>query len=179
MTSQGAFRQILGFGLAVSLAPGFLGAASRQAVGQQVTPKRRTSPIYATTKDGTPATGLTAADLTVTVGGAPIQDFALTKGGSQNKLIFLVFDTVSLSSNLLAKSKKIAESTVSLASDSTRFIVMSIDPGAGLKPVCGPTTDKALVTKGIGKSVVAKGGVNLQSSVHSRRRHSGGSPAGL
>ena len=163
MTSQRVFRHILGFGLAVTLVAGALVASSRQAVGQQPTPKRRTSPIYATTKDGTPATGLTAVDLTVTVAGAPIQDFALTKGGSRNKLVFLIFDTASMSSNLLSKSKKIAQSTVSLASDTVRFIVMSIDPGAGLMPICGPTTDKALVSKNIGKSIVAKSGSYLQS----------------
>ena len=163
MTSQRVFRHILGFGLAVALVAGVLGASSRQAGGQRPTPKRRTAPIYATTKDGTPATGLTAADLIVTVAGAPIQEFALTKGGSQNKLVFLVFDTASMSSNILSKSKKIAQSTVSLASDTTRFIVMSIDPGAGLRPICGPTTDKALVIKSIGKSIVAKSGSYLQS----------------
>ena len=164
MPSRRFIRYIVGFGLAAALAAVALGASSRQAGKEQTSPKHRTSPIYATAKDGTPAAGLTAADLTVTIAGQPISDFSLTKGGSQNKLVFLVFDTASLSSNLLAKSKKIAQSVVSPADAGVRFVVMSIDPGAGLKAVCGPTTDKEMVSQSIAKSIASKSNVLFRRS---------------
>jgi hypothetical protein len=127
-----------------------------QTEEQQKTPGTRTAPLYATNKDGTPAADLTSADLEVQVGGRPVEGFALTKGGSLNKLVFLVFDSSSISSNLLNKSKKIVQDTISKADNRVRFVVMSIDPYAGLKPICGPTGDKDLVSQSIAKSVTAK-----------------------
>jgi hypothetical protein len=163
MVHQKFFRGILGLGVSLLLFSAILSAMGNQAPGQAASAKRRTAPIYATGKDGAPAAGLTSADLEVKLSGNPIQDFTLTKGGSEHKLFFLVFDTASLSSNLLSKSKKIAASTVALAGSGVRFVVMSIDPGAGLRAICGPTTDKTLVTKAIGRSVTAKSGTYLQS----------------
>jgi len=99
---------------------------------------------------------LTAADLEVLVGGRPVEGLALTKGGSSNKLVFLVFDSSSISSNLLNKSKKIAQDTILKADSRVRFVVMGIDPYAGLRPVCGPTADKELIIDSIARSVTAK-----------------------
>lgn len=168
MSNKRVFQSFSGLILGAALLSGSAGALVRQPASPQAAPKRRTTPVYATAKDGTPAAGLTAADLEVKLAGSPISDFTLTKGGSTNKLVFLVFDTASLSSNLLSKSKKIAVSSVAvssvaLAGDSARFVVMSIDPGAGLRPICGPTTDKALVTKTIGKSISSKSDSNLRA----------------
>jgi hypothetical protein len=156
MLNKTILRQLLGFGLIAMLSLGVSGIPLPQPTEQKPPAKRRTTPLYASNKDGTPAAGLTAADLQVKLGGNPVEDFALTKGGSQNTLVFLVFDTASISSNLLSKSKKIAESTVSPADSQVRFVVMTIDPYAGLKPICGPTADKRLVVKNISKSVTAK-----------------------
>ncbi len=149
-------RAALSSGIAVILLGGLGAAAGRQSAEQKNPPGLRTTPLYAWNKDGTPATGLTAADLEVLVGGSAVEGFTLTKSESSNKLVFLVFDTASLGSNLLSKSKKIAESTVSQAGGRVRFVVMTIDPYAGLRPVCGPTADKARVTRTVGKSVTAK-----------------------
>jgi hypothetical protein len=156
MSNKRVFQSFSGLVLGAALLSGAAGALARQSASPQTVPKRRTTPLYASNKDGTPATGLTASDVQVTVGGAPVEDIALTRGGSQHKLIFLIFDTASMSSNLLSKSKKIAESTVTPAGKQVRFVVMTIDPYAGLRPVFGPTTDKALVVKEVAKSVTAK-----------------------
>ncbi len=144
----------------------FFGAAiagGRQVSEQRSPHRERTTPLYATNKDGTPAVDLTAADLDVLLGGRPIEGFTLTKGGARNKLVFLVFDTASISSNLLSKSKKIAEGTVFQADSRVRFIVMSIDPFAGLRVIFGPSADKESVTGSIAKSVVAKQGDYFKS----------------
>lgn len=163
MHSTKTIRNFVTPGMLVLFLCGLAGADSRQSTGQEAPSKRKTAPIYATGKDGAPAAALTTADLEVKLGGNPVEDFTLTKGGSERKLIFLVFDTSSMSSNLLSKSKKIAESCVSSADPNVRFVVMGIDPGAGLRPICGPTTDKAVVTKNINKSVIAKSGSYFQS----------------
>ena len=147
---------VLSLGIAAACLGGVAKVLSRQASGQELPRKQRTIPIYATNKDGTPVTRLTPADLEVLVSGKPVGDYGLTKGGSQNKLVFLVFDTASISSNLLSKSKKIAEKAVSQAPDQVRFVVMTIDPGAGLRPVCGPSTDKEFILRTMAKSVVSK-----------------------
>ena len=36
------------------------------------------------------------------------------------------------------------------------FIVLSIDPGAGLRPVCGPSTDKKFIIRTMAKAIVSK-----------------------
>ncbi len=151
-----SFRAAMSLVIAVVVFCGAATAVGRQSAEQPKTPGTRTAPLYATNKDGTPAAGLTAADLEVLVGGRPVEGFALTKGGSLNKLVFLVFDSSSISSNLLNKSKKIAQDTISKADSRVRFVVMGIDPYAGLRPICGPTADKELIIDSIARSVTAK-----------------------
>jgi len=149
-------KALLSLGIAAACLGDVALAVDRQAAGQELTRKPRTVPIYAKNKDGTPAAQLTPADLEVLVSGSPVEDFKLTKGGSQDKLVFLVFDTASISSNLLSKSKNIAEKAVSQADGQVRFVVMSIDPFQGLRAIFGPSTDKESVIKSITKSVTAK-----------------------
>lgn len=156
MSTSRFMRATLVLGLALARFGGPAAARDRQATEQNPQPSHRSTPIYAAHKDGTPATGLTAADLEVLVGGSPVETLALVKGEPRNKLVFLIFDTTSISSNLMAKSKKIAEKTVSQAAPQVRFIVMSIDPGAGLRPVCGPSTDKEFILRTMAKAVVSK-----------------------
>ena len=161
---QKAFRRVLSFGLVLTFVWGVDQAFGSQAPGQKASVNHRKSLIYATARDGTPAAGLTAADLEVKLAGNPISDFTLAKGASQNKLVFLVFDTATLSSNLLSRSKKIAQSAVSQIGDGVQFVVMSIDPGAGLKSICGPTADKELVSKSIARSVASKSSIPFRGS---------------
>ena len=137
-------------------AAGVSNAASRQAGERQATPKQRTSPIYATSRQGAPVVNLTAADLEVKLAGNPVSDFTLTKGGSKDKLLFLVFDTASLGSNALSVSKEIAQSTIARAGEGVRFVVMSVDPGAGLKLICGPTTEREAAGAAISRSIASK-----------------------
>ncbi len=163
-----SIRAALILGIAVVAFGGAATTLSRQSAEHSLRQERRTTPIYATHEDGTPATQLTAADLEVLVGGRPVEGFTLTQGGSENKLVFLVFDTASINANMLSKSKKIAEKTISRSDGRVRFIVMAIDPYAGLRAICGPSTDKEFVTRCIAKSVVSK-----QSDQYRSRAESG------
>ena len=164
MTSEHSIRRasfwMLGAAAIVSLARA---AFAAQSAEQQAPSEIRTSPIYATAGDGTPVTALGADDLEVKLGGRLISDFTLIKGESPNKLVFIILDTASLDSNMLQKSKKIALSMIDRAAGGVRFVVMSIDPGLGLSPVCGPTGDKRIVSKSIDESVTSKGIVYLRN----------------
>ena len=157
MTSKHSVRRVsfwlLGAAVIVSFAGAVFAALSAE---QQAPPEIRTIPIYATASNGTPVTALRPDDLEVKLGGRPVASFTLTKGDSPNKLMFLVFDTASLGSNALSVSKKIAQATVARAADGVRFVVMSVDPGAGLNLVCGPTTDRETAAAGIAGSIVSK-----------------------
>ena len=151
---------MLGAAAIVSLARA---AFAAQSAEQQAPSEIRTSPIYATAGDGTPVTALGADDLEVKLGGRLISDFTLIKGESPNKLVFIILDTASLDSNMLQKSKKIALSMIDRAAGGVRFVVMSIDPGLGLKPVCDLTADKRIVSKSVDESVTSKGIVYLRN----------------
>ena len=151
-----SLRAALSLGIAAACLCGAATALDIQVIEQKPPLIQRTTPVYATHKDGTPVTNLTSSDIDILVGGGPVEGFTLAQGGSRNKLVFLVFDTATINSNLLSKSKKIAEQTVSQADGQVRFIVLSIDPGAGLRPVCGPSTDKKFILNTMAKSIVSK-----------------------
>ena len=153
---QSSWRLILGAALLSAVAGTASAAGVSNAESRQAKARQRTSPIYATSRQGAPVANLTAADLEVRLGGRPVSDFTLTKGGSKDKLLFLVFDTASLGSNALSVSKEIAQSTIARAGEGVRFVVMSIDPGAGLKLICGPTTEREATGAAISRSVGSK-----------------------
>lgn len=163
MTSEHFVHRIsfwmLGAAAIVSLARAAFAAPSAE---QQAPSEIRTSPIYATAANPSPVTALRADDLEVKLDGRPVAGFTLTKGDSPNKLVFLVFDAASLDSNLLERSKRIAQAAVDRAADGVRFTVMSIDPGLGLNPICGPTADKRIVSKSIDESVTSRSIVYLR-----------------
>ena len=144
-------------------------AIAGQSVEQPPPSEIRTSPIYATAGNGTPVTALSADDLEVKLGGRRVADFTLIKGESPNKLVFVIFDAASLDFDMLEKSKKIALAMIDHAADGVRFVVMTIDPGAGLRPVCDPTADKRVVGKSIDESVSDKGITFLLSTATARR----------
>ncbi len=161
MTSEHSVRRasfwIFGAAAIVSLAWAAFAALPAE---QQAPSEIRTSPIYATARDGTPVTALRPDDLEVKLDGRRVAAFTLIKGESANKLVFIILDTASLGSNALSVSKKIAQSTVAQAGPGVRFVVMSVDPGAGLNLICGPTTERETAAAGIAGSIVSK----IQSS---------------
>lgn len=114
------------------------------------------APLYAFDKNGAPATGLTAADLEISLNGVGVDHFKLEKGGSSKKIVFIVFDAASQPYNILSKSKKIAEAVVSHDKSGAQFVVMAIDPNSGLKVVFGPSGDGQQAARAINKSIIAK-----------------------
>jgi hypothetical protein len=141
---------------------------SAEARGQGVTDprtgeRRRIVPLYAYHKNGSPVTGLAAGDLEVDLNGVRVEHISLQKGGSPNKIVFLVFDAASQPYSILAKSKKIAEEVMSQAEGQARFVVMTIDPHSGLKVILGPSGDRHRAVRAVQKSVLAKKSDSLKS----------------
>jgi hypothetical protein len=132
------------------------GTRGQNPTDQKNGERHRIVPLYALYKDGTPVIGLTAGDLEVDLNGSGVDHFSLAKGGSPKKIVFLVFDTASQPYNLLAKSKKIAEAVVSQAESQARYLLLTIDPGSGLKVILGPSDDRLQVARAVNQLVIAK-----------------------
>jgi hypothetical protein len=139
------------------------GPGGQTPADKKVGERNWTLPVYALHKDGTPAIGLTAGDLEISLNGNRVEDITLAKGASSKKIIFLVFDSASEPYNLLAKSKKIAEAVVSQSEGQARFVVMTIDPYAGLKVILGPSDSRQQTAQAVNKFVVAKKADYFQS----------------
>ncbi len=141
-----------------------------------------TVPIYATKSDGSPWPSLSEKDLEIFLNGKKISDFALHGKGIETigktkapgtqveksadpsrKMVFLVFDSASLPFNLLARTKKIASSVLSQSEGKARFIVMGIEPYAGLKIIFGPSSDVKEIAKNIERYISSRKGAHLQS----------------
>ena len=147
---------ILALIILIPAVPLSAGPPGQNASDQNAGERRWIAPLYAFDKNGAPATGLTAADLEISLNGVGVDHFRLEKGGSSGKIVFIVFDAASQPYNILSKSKKIAEAVVSHDKNRAQFVVMTIDPNSGLKVVFGPSGDGQQAARAINKSVIAK-----------------------
>jgi hypothetical protein len=163
---QAAFLAVL-----LSIASGFLAAQDQDQprFQQEVVVRYWLVPVYAMNKNGSPAVDLKAEDLEVFVSGRKVERFDLHRkefqvvaarreapaekaaapAPFQKKMILLVFDSAFSTYNLMEKAKKVAETMMAQEDQAAQFIALSIEPFAGLKPICGPTRDRELVARSI------------------------------
>ncbi len=132
-------------------------------------------PVYAVDKSGAPVLNLAPEDIEVYIKGIKVDPFTLhkkefkvtetktratetpvPKGPAQKKMVFLVFDTLFSPYNLLAKAKTIADQVIAQSDKSAQYVLLSIEPMAGLHYVCGPTQDLKLLSKEMKKYIVGK-----------------------
>ncbi len=158
----------------LGLVAGFLPAQEQPKIQEEVVVRWWLVPVYAMNKDGSPALGLNAGDFEVYISDKKIAFFDVHKKEFQvvetqkeapaarivprfeKKMVFLVFDSAFSTYNLLEKAKKVAGTMMAQEGQATQFIALSIEPFAGLKPIIGPTRDRDLVAKNIGKYVSGK-----------------------
>jgi hypothetical protein len=161
-------------------------AAARDARQAAETEQIRswTVPVYATKSDGSPWPSLSEKDLEIFLNGKKISDFTLRGKGVKNigktnapstqvekssdpsrKMVYLVFDSASLPYNLLARTKKIATTVLSQWEGKAKFIVMGIEPYAGLKIIFGPSSDVKEIKANIERYISSRKGSHLQSRV--------------
>jgi hypothetical protein len=166
--------------LVIAIVPGFLAAQELAKIQEEVVVRWWLVPVYAVNKDGSPALGLQTEDFEVYLNEKKIPFFDLhekefqvaetlkeqpmTKSAAplQKKMVLLVFDSAFSTYNLLEKAKKVAEAMMAQQGQAAQFIALSIEPFAGLKPICGPTHDRDLVYKNIEKYISGKKAEYLQ-----------------
>ncbi len=138
-------------------------------------------PIYALNADGTAVRDLKAEDLAIRVAGVPVEKFTLHKKTFrsaaaaeptqealrpplQRKLVVLAFDAAFTSYNLLSRAKDIASEMLARSEEDADYLVLSIEPYAGLTRILGPDRDPAAAMDAVGKYVVGKKSDYLRSS---------------
>jgi hypothetical protein len=144
-------------------------------------------PVYAIDKAGAPVLNLSTDDLEVFIKGIKVEQFSLIKkqfqttqarppaaepeikAPPQKKMTFLVFDAAFTSYNLLSRAKSVADAVIAQSDKTAQYVLLSIEPYAGLKYIAGPTTDPELIAKGMKKFISGKRQDYLLEARDSRR----------
>ena len=160
--------------LGLFMAP-LLRAQQQPKLQEEVTVRWWLVPVYAIDKTGAPVLNLTPADLDVYIKGIKVEPFSLVKkqfqvagsqkaaaaaqapaAAAQKKMVFLVFDAAFTPFNLLAKAKAIADGVIAQSDKSAQYVLLSIEPFAGLNYVIGPTQDLDLLAKSMKRFISGK-----------------------
>ncbi len=128
-------------------------------------------PVFAVDKDNNSVLDLKDGDIEVLVNGQIIKDFTIykrdfnvekvkdsivnnvAKAPLKKKIAFLIFDIAFTSLDSLGRSVSIARDLILKGSESTAFVIMIVDPYAGLQYKGGPETDKDVLNSIIDKEV--------------------------
>jgi hypothetical protein len=93
--------------------------------------------------------------------GRRLEDFSLEKRGpgsssTEQRVVFLIFDTLSTSHLWLSKAKTISEKLLDSSGPGIAYVLLSLEPGSGLRYLLGPTRDRTEVTRALRKRIVAR-----------------------
>lgn len=127
-------------------------------------------PVFAVDKNDDSVVDLTHKDLEVFINGRAVKEFTIYKRefnverGKEEKteikevplkkkIAFLIFDIAFTSLDNLERSLSIAKDLITMGSDTTAFVIMIVDPYAGLQYKGGPDTDKDVLFSIIEKEV--------------------------
>jgi hypothetical protein len=127
-------------------------------------------PVFAVDKSGTSIRDLKKEHLQIYLDKRPIDSFNLYKkefavtetvkskartpsqeSFQPKKMVFLVFDNFLTSQLMLSKSKSIAKQLISESENNNHYVLMSLEYGAGLKYIAGPTDKKEEILGAIKK----------------------------
>ena len=142
---------------------------------EEVTVRWWLVPVYAVDKAGAPVLNLTPDDLDIYIKNIKVDEFSLIKkkfqvteakntvvtapqpvAPVQKKMVFLVFDAAFSTHLLMSKAKEIADQVIAESDKSAHYVLLSIEPYAGLHYIFGPSRDLALVAKNLKKYVNGK-----------------------
>jgi hypothetical protein len=159
------------------VAMGAVSAAQQQPqIHEEVTVSWWLVPVYAVDKTGAPVLNLAPEDLRIYIKGLKVEHFSLIKkqfrvtepgkpapaprvpgpAPTQKKMVFLVFDAAFSPYNLLARAKTIADTVIAQSDKTAQYVLLSIEPFAGLNYIVGPTHDLGLVAKSMKKYIAGK-----------------------
>jgi hypothetical protein len=149
-------------------------AQEQPKLQEEVTVRWWLVPVYAVDKAGAPVLNLAPEDMEVTIKGLKVEQFSLikkqfqvtqagkpsaaakTKGPAQKKMVFLVFDAAFSPYTLLARAKAIADTVIAQSDKTAQYVLLSIEPFAGLNYIAGPTRDLGIIAKSMKKYIVGK-----------------------
>jgi hypothetical protein len=148
-------------------------------------------PVFAVDENGNSITDLKEGDLAVTVDNRTVDAFSLykkefdvsktvkvndriVKGKEVKKTVFLVFDNFFSSHLMLSKSRSIARSLIDKSENDSRYVVLSLEFGVGLKYIAGPTNSKKEVFAALKKITPTMRGMQrynpLQSDISTQTK---------
>ncbi len=136
-------------------------------------------PLVAVDSRGAALKDISRDSLEVLANGRRAEAFALEKRGpgaspAKQRTVFLIFDTLSTSHLWLSKAKTITEKLLDSADPGVDYLLLSLEPGAGLRYVLGPSRDRAEVLRMLRQKIVARqGGETLDSNPHRVARDDG------
>lgn len=130
-------------------------------------------PVYAVDRSGRPVLDLQAEDLEVRLGGRAVSPLSLIRkpfqpadrqaaaafpvqAAAQRKMVFLVFDAAFSPYHLLARARTIAETVIAQSDGTSQYMLLSIEPGTGLKYLAGPTPDRDVVSRSLKRFIAGK-----------------------
>jgi hypothetical protein len=157
------------------LACGLLAAGGLPAVPADVV----RVPLVALDSRGAALKDISRDSLEVLANGRRAEAFALEKrapGASpaEQRIVFLIYDTLSTSHLWLSKAKTITEKLLDSSDPGIAYLLLSLEPGAGLRYVLGPSQDRAEVVRTLRQKIVARqGGTTLDSNPHRVARDDG------
>jgi len=129
-------------------------------------------PIVAIDSRGEAVSGLGPDGIEVFVNGRPVESFILAKraagsGAPVRRTAFLVFDTLSTTHRWLSSAKNIAGSLLTSQGPGIDYLLLSLEPGSGLRYLLGPTGDREELVRTLRKKIVARQpGDALDSNPH-------------
>jgi hypothetical protein len=148
-TSGGRWvRLVLAFGL----------LAAGVALGAPVSVVR--VPLVAMDRRGV-AVAISRDSIEVFANGRKVEAFSLERrvpgsSSGDQRTVFLIFDTLSTTHLWLSKAKTITEKLLDSSDPGIAYLLLSLEPGSGLRYYLGPSEDRAEVIRTLRKNVVAR-----------------------
>lgn len=117
-------------------------------------------PLVAVDSRGEVISGLSRESIEVFANGRQVESFFLEKRlpsgvSPARRVVFLIFDTLSATHRWLSQAKTIAEQLFS-TSTGGEFLLLSLEPGSGLRYHLGPTADRAALLRAVRREIVAR-----------------------
>lgn len=118
-------------------------------------------PLVAVDSKGAAVEILGRDRLEVFANGRQIDAFSLEKRArgsfpAEQRTVFLIFDTLSTTHFYLAKAKMITEKFMDSAEPGVLYLLLTLEPGSGLRYIFGPSQDRNEVSRTLRKRVVAR-----------------------
>lgn len=118
-------------------------------------------PLVAVDSRGVAVDIISRDSIEVFANGRRVEAFSIEKRAPGNssagqRIVFLIFDTLSTTHRWLSKARTITEKLLDSSDPGIAYLLLSLEPGSGLRYVLGPSQDRAEVIRTLRKKVVAR-----------------------